>query len=104
MFRVSGCFTYDKTVTNQRTVEKSAFEHQSEEKSIWILKWITLLGIFCKISFTPAVTSCSRYTPPNADVTAALLCYLGATGVETSLLLTAYCIEWSSPYLRCRWA
>jgi len=33
-------------------------------------------------------------------------CYanLGATGAETSLLLTAYCIEQSSPYPRCKWA
>jgi len=33
-------------------------------------------------------------------------CYvtLGTTGAETSLLLTAYCIEQPSPYPRCRWA
>jgi len=31
-----------------------------------------------------------RCTP---TVSAALLCYLGATGAETSLLLAAYCIE-----------
>jgi len=29
-------FAYDKTVINQRKVEKSAFEDQSEEKSMWI--------------------------------------------------------------------
>jgi len=34
MFRVSACFAYDKTVINQRRVEKSAFEDQSEEKSV----------------------------------------------------------------------
>jgi len=39
-------------------VEKSAFEDQSEENSVWIIKWTTLLGIFCKIRFTPTVTSC----------------------------------------------
>jgi len=30
-FRVSACFADDKTVINQRRVEKSAFEDQSEE-------------------------------------------------------------------------
>jgi len=39
-------------------VEKSAFEDQSEENSVWIIKWTTMLGIFCKISFTLTVTSC----------------------------------------------
>jgi len=33
-FRISACFAYDKTVTNQRRVEKSAFEDQSEENSV----------------------------------------------------------------------
>ena len=33
-FRVSACFAYDKTVINQRMVEKSAFEDQSEENSV----------------------------------------------------------------------
>ena len=32
-FRISACFAYDKTVINQRRVEKSAFEDQSEENS-----------------------------------------------------------------------
>jgi len=45
-------------VINQRKVEKSAFENQSEKNSVWILKWTTSLGIFCEISFTPAVTFC----------------------------------------------
>jgi len=36
-FRVSACFAYDKTVINQRRVEKSAFEKKSEEISLWIL-------------------------------------------------------------------
>jgi len=29
----------------------------------------------------------------DAHLSAALLCYLGATSAETSILLTAYCIE-----------
>jgi len=29
---------HDKTVVNQRMVEKSAFEDQSEEISVWIIK------------------------------------------------------------------
>ena len=57
-FRGSACFAYDETVINQRRVEKSAFEDQSEKNSAWIIKGTTLLGIFCKISFTPTVTSC----------------------------------------------
>jgi len=28
------CFAYDKTVTNQRRVEKSAFKDQQEEESV----------------------------------------------------------------------
>ena len=83
---------YDKTVINQRMVEKSAFQDQSEENSMWILKWTTLLGMFWKISFTPAVTSCYQVHVLNADahLSAALLCYfLGPTGAETSLLSTA---------------
>jgi len=51
-----------------------------------------LLGIFCKISFTPTVTSC-YHVQADAHPSAALLCYLGATGAETSMLLTACCIE-----------
>jgi len=30
-------------------------------------KWTTLFGIFCKISFTPAVTSCYQVHALNAD-------------------------------------
>jgi len=54
-----------------------------------------LVGTFCKISFTPAVTSCYQVHALNADahLSAALPCYLGATGAETSQLLTVYCIE-----------
>jgi len=33
-FRIGACFAYDKTVINQRMVEKSAFEDQSEENSV----------------------------------------------------------------------
>jgi len=48
---------------NKRRVEKSAFEDQSEEISVWIIKWTTLLGIFCKISFTPVLHVAITYTP-----------------------------------------
>jgi len=33
-FRGSACFACEKTVINQRRVEKSAFEDQSEENSV----------------------------------------------------------------------
>jgi len=71
------CFAYDKTFINQRRVEKSAFEDQSQENSVWIIKWTTLLGMFCKITFTPAVTSCYQVHALNVDahLSAALLCY-----------------------------
>ena len=75
-FRGSACFAYDKTVINERRVEKSAFENQSEENSVWIIKWTTLLGIFCKIRFTPTITSC-YHVHADAHLSAALLCYLG---------------------------
>ena len=67
LFRVSACFAHDKTVINQRRGEKSAFEDKSEENSVWILKWTTLLRIFCKISFTPAVTFCYQVHAPKTD-------------------------------------
>jgi len=86
-FRLRGtaCVAYDKTVINQRRVEKSPFEGQSEKNSVRIIKWTTLLGIFCKISFTPTVTSC-YHVHADTHLSAALLCYLGATGAEASLL------------------
>jgi len=87
-FRGSACFAYDKTVIYQHRVEKSVFENLSEENSVWIIKWTTLLGIFCKICFTPAVTSC-YHVHADAHLSAALLCYLDETGAETSLLFTA---------------
>ena len=34
LFRLSACFAYGKTVINQRRVEKSGFEDQSEENSV----------------------------------------------------------------------
>ena len=37
-FRISACFAYDKTVINQRRVEKSAFEDQSEDNSVGTIK------------------------------------------------------------------
>jgi len=50
-FRVSACFADGKAVINQRRVEKSAFENQSEEILVWMLKWTTLLGIFWEYKF-----------------------------------------------------
>ena len=47
---------------NQRRIVKSVFENQSEEKPVLILKWTTFLVMFCKVSFTPAVTSCEQPT------------------------------------------
>jgi len=48
------------------------------------------LGIFCKVSFTPAVTSSNQVHAQNADAQHTYLwrCYatLGATGAETTLL------------------
>ena len=67
-------------------IEKSAFDDQSEEKSVWIIKWTTLLGIFCKIHFTPTVTFC-YHVHADAHLSVALMCYLDATGAETSMLL-----------------
>jgi len=70
---------------NQLRVEKSDFEDQSEENSVCIIKRTTLLGMFCKISFTPTDTSCYQvHADPHLS---AALCCLGATGAETSLLL-----------------
>jgi len=37
-FRISACFSYDKSVIYQRRVKKSAFEDQSEENSVRIIK------------------------------------------------------------------
>ena len=106
-------FAYNKTVIiNQRRVEKSAFEDRSEENSAWIFKSTTLLGIFCKISFTPAVTSCYQVHTQTPTHTYLRRCYaLGASGAETSLLLTAYCSVFQpfccsatvSKCLRCSW-
>ena len=44
---------------------------------MWIYKWTTLLGIFCKLSFTPDVASCCQVHALNADahLSATLLCY-----------------------------
>jgi len=92
LFRGIACFAYGKTVINQCRVEKSPFEGQSEENSVWILKWTTLLGIFCKIGFTPAVTFCYQVHTPKTDThipTAHWNATLGATGAESSLKLTA---------------
>ena len=78
LFRVSALFAYDKTVINQRRVGNSAFGDHSEENSVWILKWTTLLGIFCKLSFTTAVTFCYQAHAPKTAThipTAGLRCH-----------------------------
>jgi len=56
---------------------KVSFWGSVRGNSVWILKWTTLLGIFCKIIFTPAVTYCYQVHAPNADahLPATLLCY-----------------------------
>jgi len=73
-FRVSACFAYDKTVINQRRFDTLAFEDHSEKNSMWIWKWTTLLGIFCKKGLTPTATSC-YHVHADAHLSAALLCY-----------------------------
>jgi len=73
--RGSACFTHEKTVINQHRVEKSAFEDQSEENSVWIMKWTTLLGILYNISFTPAISFCYQ-VHADEHLYAALLLYL----------------------------
>jgi len=53
------------------------------------------VGNILQNMFCAYCTSCYQVHALNADahLSAALLCTLGATGAETSLLLTAYCIE-----------
>jgi len=51
------------------------------------------VGNILQIRFTPTVTSCYHVHAEAHLLSAAQLCYLDATGAETSLLLTAYCIE-----------
>jgi len=67
---------------------------------------MTLQGILCKKRFTPAVISCyhvlARIT--DAHLSAALLSYSGATGAETSLLLTALDSPHPIQYPCCKWA
>jgi len=55
---------------------------------------MTLVGTFCKISFTPTVTSC-YHVRADAHLSAALVCYLDATGAETSMLLNCILQEWA---------
>jgi len=48
----------------------------SEQNSVWVLKWTTLLGIFCKIGFTPAASYYQVHVlNADAHLPAALLCY-----------------------------
>jgi len=57
---------------------KVSFWGSVRGNSVWILKWTTLLGIFCKLRFTPTLTSCCQVHALNADshLFAALLCCL----------------------------
>ena len=61
------------------------------------IKMNNFVGNIPQISFTPVVTSCYQEHALNADVGFTYLrtCYatLSATGAETSLLFTVYCIE-----------
>jgi len=59
-----------------------------------------LLGIFCKIRFTPAVTSCYQVHAlnPDAHLSAALWCYFRCNWCRN--LAVVNCIQ-SSPYSRC---
>jgi len=60
-------------------VWKSSFQDQSEENSVWILKYTTLFGRFCKATFMPAIASWYQVLVLNADahipISAARLCY-----------------------------
>jgi len=96
---------YDKIVINQRWVEKSAFEDQSEENLVWKLKWTTLLGIFCKTSFTHAVTSCYQIHALNADAhpSAALLRYFRCNWCRNLAAVNCKLHSTFSPYPRCTW-
>jgi len=89
-FRVSAYFTYEKTVINPRRVEKSAFEDQSEFSVN--NKMNDFVGNILQNKFHPYCYILLSGTR-RCTLSVALLWYLGATGVETSLLLTAYCIE-----------
>jgi len=55
---------------------------------------MTLLGIFCKIRLMPTVTSC-YHVHADAHLSAALVCYLDATGAETSMLLNCILQVWA---------
>jgi len=90
--RGSACFVYDKTVINQRRIEKSVFEDQSEENSVWIIKWTTLLRIFCKIDLRLLLHLAITYTPTYTYLRRCYAILTGATGEGTSVLLTVCCI------------
>jgi len=74
---------------------KVSFEVQSEENSVWIIKWTTLLGITCKINFTPAVKPCYQVHTLNADahLSAALLCYFRCNWYR-NLAAVKYTLHW----------
>jgi len=52
------------------------------------------LGILCEISFTPTVTTC-YHVHADAHLSAALVCYLDATGAKTLMLLNCILQGWA---------
>jgi len=72
---------------------KVSFWESVRGKSVWILT--ILLRIFCKISFTPAVTSCYQVYALNADahLFAALLCYFRCNWWR-NLAAVCYILHW----------
>ena len=66
-----------KTVKNQHTVVKAAFENQSGGKFSVNIKMNDFVGNILQIRFTPAVTSCYPVHALNSDghLSASLLCY-----------------------------
>jgi len=94
-------FTITRTALNSQVVspgaEKSPFEDQSEENSVNI-KINDFVGNILQNKFYACCYVLLSGTRPKhrctvVHLSVALLCYFGATGAETSLLLTAYCTE-----------
>jgi len=52
------------------------------------------VGKFCETSFTSTVTTC-YHVHADAHLSAALVCYLDATGVETLMLLNCILQGWT---------
>jgi len=79
---------YDKTVINQRRVEKSVRGKFSVNNKMNDFVRNILQNMFSAYCYV-LLSGTRRCTL----ICGAILCYLGATVAETSLLLTAYCIE-----------